>query len=214
MPTILVFGDSLAFGAWDIEGGWVQRLRKFLDEKNISNIPNFTLLYNFGISGNTSKDLLERFEFETKQIMKDSEGGEKLTLIFGIGGNDSAIIPSKKDFWIPPKKFEKNIEKLIEKARKFTKRIIFVGLVPFDESKTNPPIFASDISYKNENARRYNEIVKSVCQREEIDFVDIFGKFMETDYKKLLQDGAHPNSKGHQKIFETVRDFLLEKKLI
>jgi len=28
MVNILVFGDSITYGAWDEEGGWVQRLRK------------------------------------------------------------------------------------------------------------------------------------------------------------------------------------------
>ena len=40
MGRILIFGDSITYGAWDKEGGWVQRLRKFLDERNLTD-PNF-----------------------------------------------------------------------------------------------------------------------------------------------------------------------------
>jgi lysophospholipase L1-like esterase len=32
--------------------------------------------------------------------------------------------------------------------------------------------------------------------------------------EKDLIDGLHPNSQGHQKMFERVRDFLLENKLV
>ena len=214
MAKILVFGASLTFGAWDIEGGWVQRLRRFLDKENITNIPNFTLLYNLGVSGNTTEDLLERFEFETKQRLKDCEKEEQFTLIFGVGGNDSARIQNKNDFWIPPEKFKENIEKLIELAKKYASRIIFVGLVPVDDSRTNPPIFASDIFYKTENIKKYNEILKSTCKEKEVYFIEVFEEFIKMDYKKLLEDGLHPNSEGHKKIFEIVRGFLTQHKMI
>ena len=32
---IIVFGDSITQGYWDPHGGWVQRLRNFLDRKTI-----------------------------------------------------------------------------------------------------------------------------------------------------------------------------------
>lgn len=31
MAKILVFGDSIAYGKWDSDGGWVARLRKYVD---------------------------------------------------------------------------------------------------------------------------------------------------------------------------------------
>jgi len=72
---ILVFGTSTTYGAWDSEGGWVARLRKFLDEKTISsNYKSEGLIYNLGVSGDKTEDVLKRFEPETKarlgQIMK------------------------------------------------------------------------------------------------------------------------------------------------
>ena len=35
MTFILVFGTSTTYGAWDSEGGWVQRLTKYLDNKQL-----------------------------------------------------------------------------------------------------------------------------------------------------------------------------------
>ncbi|MDP3998378.1 MAG: hypothetical protein Q8P89_02085 [bacterium] len=64
---ILAFGTSTTYGAWDIEGGWVQRLRRFLDEKIITaNYEHDYFVYNLGVSGDKSADILERFETETK----------------------------------------------------------------------------------------------------------------------------------------------------
>ena len=36
MKNILIFGDSIVYGARDKKGGWVQRLREFVDEKNLN----------------------------------------------------------------------------------------------------------------------------------------------------------------------------------
>jgi lysophospholipase L1-like esterase len=55
IETICVFGDSITWGAYDPErGGWVNRLRNDLEKKEIES-------YNLGISGDTTADLLKRF---------------------------------------------------------------------------------------------------------------------------------------------------------
>ncbi len=214
MTQIYVFGDSVVLGFWDRKGGWVQRLRETLDQKSIDESDKFYFLVsNVGISGNTTDDLLERFEFDTKQRLKDAEGDEEVVIMFGIGGNDSAFLKSKNDFWVPPEKFKENLEKLIQLARKFSPKIIFIGLVPFDDSKTNPVSFNADLFYKTKNVKKYNEILKSVCQKNDIYFIEIFEKF-ENNYKDLLEDGLHPNSEGHKKIFDAVKYFLEENKII
>ena len=69
-------------------------------------------------------------------------------------------------------------------------------------------------SYKNEYIKKYNEIIKSVYEENKIYFVEIFEDWMNSDYKNYLEDGLHPNSEGHQKIFESVKNFLIENKII
>lgn len=208
---ILVFGDSITYGAWDTDGGWVQRLRKFLDEKTLIEEDFYCLVYNLGVSGDTTEDLLERFEFETKQRMREKEG---TTIIFSIGGNDATFINNKNQCQISQEKSKENIQKLIKLAEKYASKILFVGLLPADELKTIPIPWAPDKSYKNKHIIQYDKIIKSVCQENEILFVDIFDKFMNSDYKNLLEDGQHPNSAGHQKIFEIVKKFLIDNGII
>jgi len=212
MARILVFGDSIVYGAWDRgrEGGRVQKLRKFLDEKHFID-PDFDYsVYNLGVSGDTTEDLLERFEFEAKQRLKEEDG----IIIFQIGINDSQFIISQSGLRTLPEKFRKDVEKLINQAQKFTSQIVFVGPTPVDEIKTTPIPWNPDKIYKNENIKRNNEIIKSVCRENNIDFVEIFDNWIKSDYKKLLEDGLHPNSKGHKKIFETVKNFLIQNKTI
>jgi len=209
--TILVFGDSISWGAWDRKGGWVQRLRAFLDDKSISEKTYGPLLYNESISGNTTAHLLERFEFEAKQRTREDSA---TLLIFSIGANDAGFFKSKNANWTDKKQFEANIRKLIELGRRFTKNIIFVGIFPADESRSLPVSFAPDIYYYNKYFKEYNDIIKSICKSSKVCFIDIFQIFSKYDYTKMIEDGTHLNSLGHEKMFETVKGILIKNKMI
>lgn len=200
--NILIFGDSITYGAWDKEGGWAQRLRKQLDGKNLSDPDKYHYqVYNLGISGNTTEDLLKRFDFEAEQRLEEDEEN---MVIFSIGINDSAFISSENNNWITLDDFEKNINALIGKARKFSQEITFIGLIPCEEEKTQPVPWAPDVSYKNSEIEKYNGKIKEVCQKENVKFIDLRGEFISMDYKKILFDGLHPNSAGHQWIAEKI----------
>lgn len=211
MPQILIFGDSITYGACDIEGGWVQRLRKFLDRKTLSDPSIYFSIYNLGVCGDTTDDLLERFEFETEQRLYE---GEETTIIFDIGMNDSQFVNSHNNLRIAPEKFKKNVQNLINLTKKFSSKIIFIGLTPVDETKTTPVSWDNDHSYKNEYIGKYNDVIESICKKNNIYFVEIIKELSRFDYKNLLEDGVHPNSAGHQKIFEIVKEFLIKNKII
>ncbi len=206
MAKVLIFGDSIAWGAFDSEGGgWVEHLKLYMWSKGDIDV------YNLGVSGNKTSNLLERFESETKARIEENE---ETIIIFAIGINDSYFLHSKNDFMTPIEQFKENIQKLIDLAQKFSSKIIFIGLTPVDESKTTPIPWDTDKSYKNENIKKYNEIIKSACEDKNIYFVEILDKWLQSDYQDLLEDGLHPNSKGHKKIFETVKDFLAQNEII
>lgn len=211
MAHILVFGTSITYGAWDAEGGWVQRLRKFLDEKQFSDPGSYFILYNLGISGDTVEGILERFESETRQRIDEEE---ETIFIFDIGLNDSQFLHSKGALRFSPDQFRANVTALIAKARKFSQKMVFVGPTPVDEPKVDPMPWAEDKSYKNGYVDQFNTILESVCIDEQIPFVNIFKIMKSRDYNSLLKDGAHPNSDGHKIMFEIVKDFLLQNKMI
>jgi lysophospholipase L1-like esterase len=77
-----------------------------------------------------------------------------------------------------------------------------------DESKTTPVPWI-DIYYTNENIKKYSEIMDEVCREENIPFLDV-GTLSNSEF----DDGLHPNSEGHRKIFEKVRNFMTENKWI
>lgn len=200
IETICVFGDSTAWGAWDLEkGGWATRLWFHLAKREGND---YVELYNLSVSGGTTKTILARFESEAKIREADA-------LIFETGGNDAYEIGKEGPNQIPPEKFRANLEEIIKRAKKITKNIMFIGFNYADESKTTP-VSWKDIYYKNENTKKYNAIMKEACAKNSVLFLDIFGLLSNED----LEDGLHPNAQGHEKIFTKVRDFLSENKWI
>ena len=138
MSKILIFGDSIAWGAFDSEnGGWVNRLKLYMWSKDDIDV------YNLGISGNKTPNLLERFESDIKSRIEE---GLEVIIMFAIGINDSYFLHSKNDNVTKFDDFKKNIGKLIILAKKFSSKIIFVGLNPIDEIKTTPIPWDTDKS--------------------------------------------------------------------
>lgn len=210
---LLIFGDSIAYGCWDEEGGWASRLRRFVDKKVIaSNFEYYVVIYNLGITfGMNTNDILARFDSETRSRVL---GNKDIAFIFAIGVNDSQFINKKKKFVVPLEKFRANIRELIQKARKFSSKIIFLGLTPVDEAKVDPIPWLPANSCKNEYIEKFNQIIIKECAKNEVDFVEIFEKFAHLDYKKFLIDGVHPNTQGHELIFEIIKDYLIKEKII
>lgn len=188
--NILIFGDSITWGAYDPEqGGWATRLRNYFEaqDKDID-------VYNLGISGDTTADLLERIEVEAKSR-------EPNLIIFAIGINDAQFIHSTNGLRVSLDEFQQNIAKLLSIAKKFTDKIVFVGLTIVDESKTTPCPGKPDESYTNENIKRLDKAIAKFCEASKLKFILMEGVVENDD----LIDGLHPNTKGHIKIFNRMK---------
>lgn len=208
---ILVFGTSITYGAWDSEGGWVARLRKFLDEKTISsNYKNYGLVYNLGVLGDKTEDVLKRFEPETKARLEHSN---EIIVIFHVGTNDTIFNDKFNATEVSPEQFGKNLKLLLDKAKKYTKKIIVVGSMPVDK-RVDPIPWSPGRSYKNELVEKFDKIMASVSKDEGVHFIEVFKRFIDGDYSSLLADGVHMNDEGHKKLYELVRDYLLKEKII
>ena len=99
--------------------------------------------------------------------------------------------------------------KIIGKAKNITPNIIFIGFKNVDETKTMP-VSWKDIYYVNAEIQKYDEVMRVVCKENSIPYLDIFGLLKNEDF----EDGLHPNTAGHKKIFEKVKNFLEENKWI
>ncbi len=209
LKNIFVFGDSIAHGAWDDEmGGWVNRLRVFVMGKAIAD--SWNDVYELGVNGSTSENVLNRMEFELFQRTIPEQGD---ILIIAVGINDCVFLKDQDSNLITASQFKENLQYITALAKKYSEKIVFAGLIPVNEKEANPRDCI--VCYGNKYINEYNNIIKSVCEKNNLIFIDVLEEFQKIDYKKLLdEDGLHPNPSGHQKIFEVVRDSLVKNKLI
>ena len=206
----MAFGASITQGFWDTEGGWVQRLRRYYDEKSVVNIrqeDDYPDIFNLGISGNKSQDLVARFDNEASARLQS--GDPHSAILFSVGTNNAYV--EGNSAWTPPESYKQDLEKLIEQAQKYTQRIMFVGLPPCEETETTP-VFWRDISYTNERILIIDKMMREVATSHELPHVATFEVFQDEMAKgrQLFADGLHPNNEGHQLIFELVQPVLDE----
>jgi len=203
MSKIIVFGASITYGAWDLQGGWVDRLKQYCHRFDLED-KFYYLVENLGISGDTSKGVLERFESETKVRTR----GKDDIIIVSIGINDSQWLNNENKWRVSQEEFKNNIQEIINLAKKYTDKLILIGL---NKSKDVDPIpWAPEKSYKNERIEIFDKIIKEKSQENNIHFINVLDLITEEN----LEDGLHPNTQGHKKIFERVKNFIEENKLL
>ncbi|MFH0986759.1 MAG: GDSL-type esterase/lipase family protein [Candidatus Micrarchaeota archaeon] len=208
---LLVIGDSLAWGAWDEKfHGWVNRLQLILEKRGEYKYE----IFNLGIGGEHSRDMLKRIDCECKARLATDEAKrwfskKENVIIIEVGKNDARIENNKAV--IPEKEFEKNLEKIVKIARKYANHIYFTSCAgPIDETKTTPldDIVDLAVSYTNESAQKYSKIIEKVCRQNKVGFIDIYTPLKKA--KNVLSDGLHLNERGHQVVAETVEKALIK----
>lgn len=213
---ILVYGDSITYGAWDVEaGGWVSRLRMILDR-----LPDPPLIYNLGVSGESTDELVERFEHESAfRIDADEDPPSRPIILFQTGANDAQYLLNSGTVRTPLNKFKTNITTLIDRAITLTlpSKVAFLSLLRVDDARVNPLPWATHLSHRNIFTDQYNDALKEACKLKTVGWIDVraaFKTYEASHGESLLADGLHPNTEGHQLIFATVLDFLESNKLV
>ena len=194
--SIMVFGDSITYGAVDSEfGGWTNRLRMHLE----NNKGDYFTLFNLGIPGETTEKLLSRFETE---CMARYDEDENTIIVFAIGINDTQNIDG--NYRVLLKCFERNIKDLIVKAKKFTNKILFIGLTKIDESKLTPVPWSLSKSYFDRKIIEFDKLLENTCIDENIFYLKMYDVLSLNE----LVDGLHPNSIGHEKLCDVIANKL------
>lgn len=210
--NLLIFGDSIAWGAWDEKGGWAQRIKSYADQKAIANnFDNDTTVYCVGVDGDNTQDLLARFDTE---VAARTDKENRLLILIGIGINDSQYVLESHSHRVSKQEYENNLVELIKKAKHHQANLIFIGLTPVNDSRVDPTPWTPGKSYRLEFVKQYDQILKTVSENYNIPYVEIMSSFLQKDYKELLIDGLHPNTQGHELMFEQIKNFLISKNLI
>jgi lysophospholipase L1-like esterase len=195
---LLVFGDSIAWGAFDEEkAGWVERLK-------IRYLKNFKTkgvgVYNLAVSSNDSQGVLFQLENDSKKMDKIEPEREGKYALFSIGCNEA---PKDGDIDLAVEKFGLDLKEIAKIARNHFRGIIFTGVNKVDEKLTTP-WEDSGLFWRNSELKRYDEIIEDFCQKEGLRFIQFWDLLESED----LSDGLHPNTRGHEKIFRRVKERL------
>ncbi len=207
IKRICIFGASIAFGSGDKKfGGWQNHLKVWF-----ANCGQFQHVFNLAVSGRTTNDIIERFKRELLSRKSADPDNEILALV-SVPINDSRFVMENGEVKqeVPEKVFKNNLQKIKNLADKYADRLIFLEITKVVDEKTNPWYVVNDgISWKNSIIQKYNKILEEFCEKEKINFIPMFDLFDDED----LPDGLHPNSVGHQKMFERIKGFLEERVL-
>lgn len=198
---LVAFGDSLIYGFGDgVGGGWVERLRRqWMLPESAGHV-----LYNLGVRGDRTYQVAQRLENEFRQ-RGELRNRVPDAIILSVGLNDSARVQSftgrsYTDF----EHFKTVLDNLLNLSQLLCP-VIFVGMVPVDESKMP---FQDCLYYSHADQYRYKEATKLACELRGIPYLDIFDKWLARGNiwcsSCLSSDGLHPNAAGYQSLFEDV----------
>lgn len=198
---LVAFGDSLIYGFGDgVGGGWVERLRRqWMLPESAGHV-----LYNLGVRGDRTYQVAQRLENEFRH-RGELRNRVPDAIILSVGLNDSARVQSftgrsYTDF----EHFKTVLDNLLNLSQQLCP-VIFVGMVPVDESKMP---FQDCLYYSHADQYRYKEATKLACQLRGIPYLDIFDKWLARGNiwctSCLTSDGLHPNAAGYQSLFEDV----------
>lgn len=203
MKGILLFGDSIVAGRGEQPNkGWAGRLKEEFEKKSF-----WHHVYNLGIPGDNSSELLARLPVEAKARIVYRRENDEFTIIIGIGTNDARGIGEVNALETTQEQLSKNISQIIQEAKKHTQKIILLGLLPVDEEKTTP---FEGTWFINKRNKEYSEIIRNVCEKENVFFLSMDESFR----KEWLVDGIHPNTKGYDELWNKIKGFLEEKNIL
>ncbi len=176
-PLAEGLGDSLGFGYVRMVENL---LTAFYPERNIR-------VTNCGVSGNTSRSLLERYE---RDVLTHKT--EWLSICIGINDVwrqfDLPAIPAKA---VTPEQYEQNVEQMITLMKDKVKGIFILSPYYIEPNKTDPMRHRMD---------EYGAICRRLAEKHGCIFVDfqaMFDEFCKYQHSsRLAWDRIHPNQMG------------------
>src|SRR3989338_2600791 len=214
MTYLFVIGDSIAYGAWDFEkGGWVQRLREYLDAKVEKDNNKFFITYNLGIDGHTTRDWVSilKSELETRMCIA-RKYKEPAIVLLALGANDSLFVVDENKNNVSQKEFKENMKTILTISKVFTNQVLCVGIPPCKDKKA-VNYDDKNLVLNNENIAKYNTMLRSFTKENNIPFIDIFDAVQKK--KNFISfDRVHLSPEGHEIIFRLVKECLMKKKLV
>lgn len=203
--TVVYMGDSITEGQYVHHSlRWTTLVTSSLRRRFESNCSDLHFFFNRGVSGETTRQGLERFPRDVQNVRPDV-----MTLQFGL--NDCNCWDT--DGGLPRVSevaYRANLIEMIDRARCFGTRQIILS--------TNHPTLRYRILACGESLetrrKRYNGIVRDVSATTQVTLCDIektFGRFSEDELRELLlpePDVLHLSAVGHKHYAQAILPYL------
>ena len=208
--NILCFGDSITHGDLDtLKGGWVERLKLAyfhqVEQSVTANASNSLMnkVYNLGVGGDTTDGLVSRFEAEFKaRVFSKSQSN----IILAYGLNDLVIHKNKNK--VPIAIFIRHLEQCLTFAVARKARIGLMSVLPIP-IKVDGKLNAHGNIRLNDDVVKYNHAIMGLANQYNASYIDTFSAFNDNHCSELFcPDQVHPNSDGHELIFQRAWQFL------
>lgn len=199
--TIVFMGNSITFGQFvDLELRWTSLVGNALIADYLSTPVNLHLV-NRGVSGETTRQGLERFPADVQQYRPDI-----MTLQFGLNDCNCWVT----DAGLPrvsEAAYRANLIEMIDRARRFgASRIIL---------STNHPTLRHKVLLSGDSLearrRRYNDHVRDVAALTGVELCDMEAGFAHLDSRELAEmllpypDLLHLSVEGHRLYADCIR---------
>ncbi len=192
----LFFGDSITYGEYDgVFGGWVDILKRFALQK-FNEGSDELILFNLGIGGETTEDLLKRLPHEMS-VRNAADGN---IIFLGYGANDLAVKDGVQ--MVNREQFKNNMINAVQHAKQYAEEICLVSILPFSD-KVDGITAASGKLRTNTEVLTYNQILKDIADEHAVQYIDFHTAFLPDKEILLSGDGVHPNEKGYGLMAET-----------
>lgn len=178
--NIVFYGDSITEG---------YNVKEFFDEENV---------VNSGISGNVTKNLIDRIDTDLYDY------NPSLVIIL-IGTND---INTNVD----DKTIIDNIEKIIKGIRMNRKNadIMIESIYPINR-EMNTEYWDNKPDYTNEHIIKLNKSIKKMCKKYNIKYIDVYSCLLDDqgNLKKIYSiDGLHLTDLGYYKVTKVIKKYI------
>ncbi len=168
----------------NVGNGYVREIENLL----VAWYPELNIrITNSGISGNTSRDLLERFDRDVVELKPD-------WVSICIGINDvwrQFDVPAMPDRAVLPDEYEANLEEMILKVKKNVKGIFILSPYYIESNRQD---------FMRKRMDEYVAICKKLAEKYDLRFVDfqkVFEDFCKIQHSsRLAWDRVHPNRMG------------------
>ena len=200
---VLFFGDSIVYGSWDSQGGWVDRLKREAHAITLRSGGSQKLQFiNLGIGGDSSTKILARLKNE---IDARTSTSWPFAFVVCLGANDERTVDGVPETSL--EQFENNVRNIIEILKASSDKVLFLGI---------PPVGADVVElkgreYSNEGLTRYDAVIERVTNELGVKYMPLRPAFEAAGMEELYSyDNVHPNDSGHELIAATIRPHLIK----